>query len=133
MQEKSAPQQVSDIIALYDDWRGATLTQIRSIIHEAAPEIVEEVKWKMPTRPLGLPVWSHNGMLCRAEIFKNDLKLVFSKGAQMSKLQQYFNARLKSGTERAIEFHESDAVDKSTLTVLVREAIALNISRANKK
>lgn len=126
MEEKSASEQISDIIALYGGWKGEVISQVRVAVQAAYPAVVEEVKWKMPSRPEGLPVWSHAGILCRTETFKDNVKLVFSKGAAMDDLQQLFNARQNSSTERAIEFREGDSVDAAVVQKLVLEAVRLN-------
>ncbi len=123
MKDTSASQQIDDIIQTYSGWKGQTLSQLRAIITQATPEIIEEVKWKMPSRPEGLPVWSCNGIVCIAETFKNDIKLVFFKGAQLPDPHQLFNARLKSKTDRAIMFQESDSINESALKELVIEAV----------
>ena len=118
--------EIDAIIAMYDDWRGEILARLRKIILEADPVIVEQVKWKMPTRPLGLLTWSHSGMFCFAEIWKDNVKLLFTKGAQLQDPAKLFNARLKSADTRAIEFRQDDAVDQDLLTALVHEAVELN-------
>lgn len=127
MEEKPANQQIDDIIKMYGGWKGANIAQLRAVILAADQAIVEEVKWKMANRPEGLPVWSHNGIICLLETFKDNQKLVFVKGAQMVELSQHFNARLNSKTDRAIEFHESDTIDKTVLTKLVNRASRLNM------
>jgi len=126
MEEKSASQQIDDIIKTYGGWKGDILSRLRAVIKQADPAVVEEVKWKMPTRPEGLPVWSHDGILCIAETFKNDIKLVFFKGAQMKDPKKLFNARLNSRTDRAIEFREGSTVNEAALKQLVLEAVELN-------
>lgn len=126
MEDKPASEQIDDIIKTYGDWKGANIAQLRALIKAADPEVVEEVKWKMPSRPEGLPVWSHNGILCILETFKNDQKLVFFKGAQMESMQNYFNARLNSKTDRAIEFREGNTIDETVIKKLVTEAVHLN-------
>jgi hypothetical protein len=126
-------KQIDDIIKMYGGWKGELLARLRAVIKQADPAVVEEVKWKMPSRPEGLPVWYHDGMLCLAETFKNDIKLVFVKGAQMADPGGLFNARLKSKTDRAIEFHEGDRLDESALKALVIEATALNTSKAGQR
>jgi hypothetical protein len=123
MSEKSASQQIDDIIKLHGGWKAETLTALRSIITSADPNIVEEVKWKMATRPEGLPVWSLNGIVCFAEIWKDNVKLIFPKGASLEDPHKLFNARLKSATARSIELHEADRIDDTKLTALVHEAI----------
>ena len=131
--DKPASEQIDDIIALYGGWKAETMSRIRTIVESADPEVLEEVKWKMKTRPEGLPVWSHSGIICLLETFKNDMKLVFTKGAFMPDYQTSFNARLNSSTDRAIEFREGDPVDEAIITKLVREAVRLNIEKAAKK
>lgn len=133
MEDKPAPRQIDDIITLYGGWKGETLLKLRAVIRSADPGIIEEIKWKMPTRPEGLPVWSHTGIVCILETFKDNQKLVFFKGAQMNDPHNLFNARLSSRTDRAIEFHEGDAIDEDALAVLVREAVQLNVLKASKK
>lgn len=121
-----ASQQIDNIIKSYGGWKGETLSRLRTLIKTAIPDIVEEVKWKMPSRPEGLPVWSHNGIVCIAETFKNDMKLVFFKGALLKDPHKLFNARLKSRTDRAIEFREGDTIDGTALKALVVEAVEKN-------
>jgi hypothetical protein len=126
MDDKSASEQIDDIITLYGGWKGETLSRIRSVVTSAGPEVTEAVKWRMATRPEGLPVWSQDGILCLAETFKDNIKLVFPKGARMDGYQEQFNARLNSSTDRAIEFHEGDTVDPAIIKNLVAEAQRLN-------
>jgi hypothetical protein len=130
MAEKTIDEQIDDIVKLYAGWRGDLVTKIRAAIKAADPEVIEEVKWKMPTRPTGWPVWSHNGMLCIVEVWKNDVKLIFFKGAQMVSLRKHFNARLNGKTDRAIEYHEDDSVDKAVIKTLILEAERLNDLKA---
>lgn len=119
-------QQVDEIITLYGGWKGQTLTRFREIIKAADPTVIEEVKWRMKSRPEGLPVWSHDGIICIAETFKDNIKLVFFKGAKMEGLKHHFNARLNSKTDRAIEFHDGDTIDDAVITKIVHEAVRLN-------
>jgi len=126
MDDKTASQQIDDIISLYGGWKGETISRLRALIKAADPDVVEAVKWKMRSRPEGLPVWSHNGIICIIETFKNDQKLVFFKGSQMEDQNKLFNARLNSKTDRAIEFHEGDSIDEAAITALVHEAVRLN-------
>src|SRR5438270_707639 len=118
MQEKSASQQIDDIIKMYGGWKGEILSQLRAVIRQADAAIIEEVKWKMPSLPQGRPVWSHNGILCIAEVLKNDIKLAFFKGAQMKDPKHLFTARLMSKTERAVVFTEDSTVDEAGLREL---------------
>lgn len=129
MSDKSASEQIDDIINQYDGWKVDILKQLRAIVNNASVDITEEVKWKMPSNPLGLPVWSNNGIVCIAQTFKNDIKLVFFKGAVLSDPKNLFNARLKSSTDRAIEFHAGDPIDEAGITALVREAVSLNAAK----
>lgn len=132
MEEKSASEQIEDIIKLYGGWKGEIISDIRQAIKEADPDIVEEIKWRMKTRPGGLPVWSHSGIVCLCETFKNDIKLVFTKGVHMSDSMGAFNARLNSSKDRAIEFHEGDKVNQDIIKSFVIQAIDLNLSKSNK-
>jgi len=132
MEDKSASRQIDDIIKMYGSWKGEILSRLRAVIKQADPTVVEEVKWKMPTRPEGLPAWSHDGILCIAETFKNDVKLVFFKGVHIKDPKKLFNARLHSKTDRAIEFREGDTVDEVALNGLVLEAVELNKAKRSK-
>src|ERR1043165_5172483 len=113
--EKSASQQIDDIIKMPGDWRGKKLSQLRAAIREVDPAIIEEVKWKKPSRPEGVPVWSHDGNVCIADTLKNVVRLTFPKGVQMKDPKKLFNTRLDSHTVRAIDFHEGDTVDEAAL------------------
>lgn len=108
------------------EWKGKKLAQLRAVIKKAAPAIVEEVKWKKPSRPEGVPVWSHGGMLCVADILKNAVRLTFPKGAQIKDPKKLFNTRLDSKTVRAIDFFEEDVINDLALKALILEAIRLN-------
>ncbi|HMT19324.1 MAG TPA: DUF1801 domain-containing protein [Candidatus Saccharibacteria bacterium] len=128
MNERNNPD-VTAIVRLHSDWKGELLTQLRQIILSADDSVYEEVKWRMKSRPEGLAVWSSNGIVCRLEIFKNDAKLVFSKGALLADTEHQFNARLDSATERAIEFREGYAINKPALEKLVQTACILNAEK----
>jgi hypothetical protein len=130
MSDKPAPEQIDDIIAQYGGWKGDALKRLRAAIQAADPTITEEIKWKMPTRPEGLPVWTHNGIICFAETWKDNIKLIFFKGSQLTDQYKLFNSRLKSSTVRAIEFHEGDHIDEAGIKALVIEAVELNASKA---
>ncbi|MFI5421352.1 MAG: DUF1801 domain-containing protein [Nitrososphaerales archaeon] len=106
--DKSASQQIDAIIKKPDDWRGKSLSEIRILITKADTGIIEEVKWKKPSNPMGVPVWSHDGIVCIGEMLKNAVRLTFPKGAQMKDPKKLFNTRLESNTVRAIDFHEND-------------------------
>ena len=131
MENKSAAQQIDAIIKKYDDWRGEMLSRLRALIKQADPALVEEVKWKKPSRPEGVPVWSHDGILCFCDTLKNAVRLTFPKGAQMKDPQKLFNTRLDSKTVRAIDFHEGDTINEAALKALILEAVGLNKSKAN--
>jgi len=107
------------------DWRGKILAKVRAIIHEADPEIVEEWKWAKPTSP-GTPVWSHGGIVCTGETYKNVVKMTFAKGAALEDAAGLFNSSLDGNVRRAIDIHEGDKVDEAALKDLIRAAVALN-------
>ncbi|MFJ2709706.1 DUF1801 domain-containing protein [Pseudomonas sp. NPDC087346] len=110
-------------IAELNDWRGATLSEIRKVMHQADPDVVEEWKWR------GVPVWSHGGIICTGETYKAAVKMTFAKGAALADPSGLFNASLEGNTRRAIDFHEGDKVDAKALKALILEAIALNTSK----
>jgi hypothetical protein len=128
--DKPASEQIDAIIVETDDWRGKKLAQLRAVIKKADPAIVEEVKWKKPSKPSGVPVWTHAGNLCIADTLKNAVRLTFPKGAQMKDPKKLFNTRLDSNTVRAIDFYEGSSVDEAGLTALIQEAVRLNKSKA---
>ena len=125
-QDTPASREIDDIITQAGGWRGERLSQLRALIKEADPAVVEEVKWKKPSRPEGVPVWSHDGNICVADLLKNAVRLTFPKGAQMKDTQQLFNTRLDSKTVRAIDFHQGAPVDGTALKALILEAVGLN-------
>lgn len=131
--EKSPSQQISAIIEESGGWRGRKLSQLRALIKKADPAAVEEVKWKKPSKPSGVPVWSHNGIICVADTLKNAVRLTFPKGAQMKDPKKLFNTRLDSNTVRAIDFHEGEAVDDAALKALVLDAARVNTLKARKR
>jgi hypothetical protein len=111
------------------DWRGETLARIRSLIREADPDIVEDVKWRKPSNAmLGVPVWEHDGIICTGETYKNAVKLTFAKGASLKDPTGLFNSSLEGNTRRAIDIHEGDKIDEKALKALIRAAVALNTS-----
>lgn len=126
---KSAKQEIDAIIANQDDWKRDILSNLRTAVTSTSQEINEEVKWKTPSRPEGLPVWSYNGILCIAETWKDNVKLVFFKGAEIDNPGNIFNARLKSGTDRAIEYREGDLVDSDAVSTITYQAMKLNESK----
>jgi hypothetical protein len=125
----SSPSQLIDAkIKTLGDWRGETLARIRSLIKEADPNVVEELKWKKPSNPLGVPVWEHDGIICTGETYKNVVKLTFAKGASLEDPSSLFNSSLEGNTRRAIDLHEGDKIDEKALKALIRAAAALNMS-----
>src|SRR5262245_61952370 len=123
---KSPSQQIDAIIKQPGDWRGKKLSQLRALIKKADPAVVEEVKWKKPSKPMGVPVWSHDGIICIGDTLKNVVRLTFLKGAQMKDPKKIFNTRLESNTVRAIDFHEGDTVDEAALKALILAAVGLH-------
>ncbi len=112
------------------DWRGSTLARLRALIRQADPEVVEEIKWRKPTNPAGVPVWSHAGIICTGETYKTNVRATFARGALLKDPKHLFNASLNGNALRAIVVHEGEAIDERAFTALVRAAIALNESRA---
>ena len=131
--EKSASQQIDAIIKEPGDWRGKKLAQLRAVIMKADPAVVEEVKWKKPSKPSGVPVWSHTGIICVADTLKNAVRLTFPKGAQLKDPKKLFNTRLDSKTVRAIDFHEDDTVNEAALKALIRDAVRLNTPKERER
>jgi hypothetical protein len=113
------------------DWRLEMLARVRALIKEADPEIVEEVKWRKPSNGMrGVPVWSHAGIICTGETYKNVVKLTFAQGASLNDPSRLFNSSLEGNTRRAIDIHEDDNINEKALKALIRAAVALNTSRA---
>jgi hypothetical protein len=111
------------------DWRGKTLARLRTLIREADPDVVEEVKWRKPSNAmLGVPVWEHDGIICTGETYKAAVKMTFARGASLDDPSDLFNASLEGNTRRAIDFHEGDKIDAKALKSLVRAAVAKNTS-----
>ena len=113
------------------DWRGKTLAKVRDVIHQADPEIIEEWKWAKATSP-GTPVWSHGGIVCTGETYKNVVKMTFAKGAALKDPSGLFNSSLDGNVRRAIDIHEGDKVDEAALKALIRAAVALNLDLKSK-
>ncbi len=111
------------------DWRGELLSRIRTLIEQADPEMLEEQKWRKPSNGMaGVPVWSHDGIVCTGETYKNAVKMTFAKGADLKDPAGLFNSSLDGNVRRAIDFHEGDKLDEKALKALVRAAVALNKS-----
>ena len=119
---ESAAQLIEARIKELSDWRGETLARVRSLIKQADPDVVEEWKWR------GVPVWSHAGIICTGETYKNVVKMTFAKGASLEDPSGLFNSSLEGNTRRAIDFHEGDKIDEKALKALIRAAVALNTS-----
>jgi hypothetical protein len=130
---KSPSQQIDAIIKEPGDWRDEKLSQLRALIKQADPAVVEEVKWKKPSKPTGVPVWSHDGMICIGDTLKHAVRLTFPKGAQVKDPKKLFNTRLNSNTVRAIDFHEGEAVDEAALKALILDAVGLNTPKERKR
>src|SRR5688572_15615191 len=114
------------------DWRSQILARIRKIIRQAVPGVVEDVKWRKPSNPAGVPVWKRDGLICTGETYKDKVKLTFAKGAALKDPAGLFNSGLDGNVRRAIDIHEGDKIDEKALKALIREAVTLNAG-ANKK
>ena len=112
------------------DWRGEMLSRIRAVVKQADPDVIEECKWKKPSNPRGVPVWSHTGMICTGETHKSVVKMTFAKGAFLDDPAGLFNSSLDGNLRRAIDFHEGDKLNEKALKALIRAAVALNTSKA---
>jgi hypothetical protein len=130
-QGQSASELISKRVAELGDWRGEALSRMRKLIKEADPDVVEELKWVKPSTP-GTPVWSHDGIICTGESYKNVVKLTFAKGASLKDPARLFNSSLEGNVRRAIDIHEGEEVDESAFKALVRQAVALNGSGKSK-
>jgi hypothetical protein len=122
---KSPSRMIDDRIRELGDWRGKMLSQLRALIMQADPEVIEEWKWR------GVPVWYHDGMICTGETYKNVVKMTFAKGAALDDPSGLFNSSLEGNTRRAIDFHEGEKIDEEALKALIRAAVTLNASRAH--
>jgi hypothetical protein len=128
--DESASDAIDEKIRSLGDWRGAVLARLRRLIREADPDVIETVKWRKPSNPAGVPVWEHGGIICTGEIYKDKVKLTFARGAALDDPKRLFNASLDGGTRRAIDVREGDALDEAAFKALVRDAVALNASKA---
>ncbi len=125
----SPSQEIDARIKELHDWRGETLARVRMLIKQADPEVFEEVKWRKPSNSmLGVPVWSHDGIICTGETYKQVVKLTFAKGASLEDPSRLFNSSLEGNTRRAIDLHEGDKINEKGLKALIRAAVALNTS-----
>ena len=135
--KKSGSQKVESASRLIDakiqelgDWRGEMLSRLRALMKQADPNVVEEVKWRKPSNPAGVPVWYHDGIICTGETYKNHVRLTFAKGASLKDPKGLFNAGLEGNALRAIVIHDGDEIDEKAFKALVRAAVALNTSSA---
>jgi hypothetical protein len=124
--DKSPSQLIDERIQELDDWRGETLRRLRELVKEADSDVVEEWKWR------GVPVWEHDGIICTGETYKSVVKMTFAKGAALEDPAGLFNSSLEGNTRRAIDFREGDAIDEQALKKLIRDAVALNTSKARR-
>lgn len=128
--DRTASEQIDSKIASLGDWRGAALARVRCLIREADGDIVEEVKWRKPSNPAGVPVWEHHGILCTGETYKDKVKLTFARGASLDDPAGLFNSSLDAGTRRAIDIREGEDIDEAAFKALVSEAVTLNVAKA---
>ncbi len=126
----SGSKDVDAKIASLRDWRGELLTRIRKLILEADPDVTEDVKWRKASNPLGVPTWSHGGIICTGESYKDKVKLTFARGAALDDPSGLFNSSLTGGTRRAIDFSEGAEIDEKAFKALIREAVAANLASA---
>ena len=122
----NASEEIDQKIASLADWRGAALARMRRLIREAVPDVVEEVKWRKPSNPSGVPVWSRNGIICTGETYKDKIKLTFAKGASVEDPSALFNSSLEGNARRAIDIREGEELDEQAFKSLVRDAAAQN-------
>jgi hypothetical protein len=121
-------EEIDAKFAKLGDWRGAALARMRRLIREADPDIVEQIQWRKPSNPSGVPTWSHAGLICTGEVYKDKVKLTFARGAALDDPKKLFNTGFGGGTRRAIDIHEGDEVDAAAFKALVGEAIAANLA-----
>ena len=126
---ESASQLIDLKIERLGDWRGEMLARLRALIKQADPEVVEECKWKKPTNPLGVPVWSHDGIICTGETYKSTVKLTFAHGAALDDPAGLFNSSLEGNLRRASDFNEGEKINEKALKALIRAAVALNTAK----
>ena len=125
----SRSKHIDEMIANTPDWRGATLEELRRIIHEADPDIAEAVKWRRPSNPMGSAVFEHNGIVCIGVLLKERARLVLAEGASLPDPKKLFNAQLKGKKSRAIDFHQGDAINEDALKALIRAGVGYNLAK----
>ena len=129
---ESASALIDEKIKELGDWRGKTLSQIRALIKQADPEVVEELKWRKPSNPAGVPVWYHDGIICTGETYVNHVRLTFAKGASLKDPSGLFNSSLEGNVRRAIDIHENEKINAAALKDLISAAVALNLAVKSK-
>jgi hypothetical protein len=133
MEGDSFSQEFDARIKKLNDWRGEMLARIRKLVKAADPDVVEEVKWRKPSNAMqGVAVWSHGGIICTGETYKNVVKMTFAKGASLKDPSHLFNSSLEGGARRAIDFHEGETINEKALQALFRAALKLNVSQAKR-
>ena len=130
---ESAAREIEAKIRELGDWRGKTLARVRALIKAADPEVVEEIKWRKPSNPAGVPVWSHGGIICTGETYKDKVKLTFANGAALKDPSGLFNSSLEGNTRRAIDIHEDDRIDQAAFKALIRAAVEANTAARTAK
>lgn len=128
----TASEEIDAKLAKLGDWRGATLARMRRLIREADPQVVEDLKWRKPSNPSGVPTWSHAGILCTGELYRDKVKLTFARGAALADPAGLFNSGLGGGTRRAIDIAEGEEVDAAAFKALIGEAVAVNLAHKTK-
>jgi hypothetical protein len=128
MNEQTGSRSVDEKINSLGDWRGGVLSRIRTLIKQADPEVVEEVKWRKPSNPQGVPTWSHAGIICTGENYKDNVKLTFAKGASVPDPSGLFNSSLEGGTRRAIDIPDGGKIDEKAFKALIKAAVAVNLT-----
>ncbi len=128
----SDSQEIDAKLAALGDWRGATLAALRALIKAADPDVVEELKWRKPSNPSGVPTWSHAGIICTGETYKDKVKLTFARGAALDDPASLFNTSLDAGTRRAIDIREGATIDETAFKALIREAVVANVASARR-
>ena len=131
--EEIPSQLIDERIKSFADWRGETLSRIREIIKAADPDVVEEIKWRKPSNPLGVPVWSHDGIICTGETYKEAVKMTFAYGAALPDPAKLFNSSLEGNTRRAIDFRKDDKINEKALKALIKAAVEFNTETKSKK
>jgi hypothetical protein len=128
--KSAASREIDAIIKNARDWQGKKLSQLRAVILKADPDVEETVKWKKPSKPEGVAVWEHAGILCNADLLKNTVRLTFHKGAQMKDAKKIFNTRLDSSVARGIDYAEEDKINEPGLKALIQEAVRVNKAKS---